>query len=84
MIAAGQASAQVCGDLLYYVTQVQVERDEQVALFGSMERSTGTPNWDGQTSQTLSDPDNTPMFEPGLSSYNLPDTGVDDAHTVTC
>ena len=86
VIAPLDAGARECGDLLYYITRIQVERDEDVTLYASLERenSFAEVGFDGQTSQAPSDIANTPEFEPNLTAYSLPATEVDEAHTVTC
>ena len=86
VIAPLGAGARECGDLLYYITRIQVERDEDVTLYASLERenSFAEVGFDGQTSQAPSDIANTPEFEPNLTAYSLPATEVDEAHTVTC
>jgi hypothetical protein len=72
---------QACGSLLYYLTEIPIGADG--TLFGTLEIGLGDDEWDGQTSQAVSDPA-VPEFRPGLAAYQLPPSGVDDLSTIAC
>jgi hypothetical protein len=70
-----------CGALLYYLTEIPTETVGQV--FGTLEIvKEGLA--DGQSSIAETDIASTPEFEPGLASYELPPSNVNDGGTVVC
>lgn len=69
-----------CDTLLYYVTEIP--SDVEGTLWGTLEFGDG--EWEGQTSQAISDLANTPVFEPGLTAYDLPPTSNGPGESVTC
>lgn len=70
-----------CGSLLYMITEIP--SDTVGNLYGTLEIVQAGAA-DGQTSAVTGDISVTPEFEPGLTSYDLPATTVDEAGTVTC
>ena len=71
-----------CGGPLYYVTEIATAVTGN--LWGSMELST-SEGFIGQTMfATPVDLSNTPVFEPGLTSYDLPADDIDDLDVVSC
>jgi len=70
-----------CGKLLYYLTEIPTETEG--TLFGTLEIVTAGVG-DGQSSIAESDIASTPEFEPGLASYELPPSDVDNGGTVVC
>ena len=70
-----------CGALLYYLTEIPTETVG--TLFGTLEIVRGGVG-DGQSSIAESDIASTPEFEPGLASYELPPSDVDNGGTVVC
>jgi hypothetical protein len=72
---------QACGSLLYYLTEIPIDADG--TLFGTLEIGLGDGEWDGQTSQAVSDPA-VPEFRPGLAAYQLPPSDADDLGTIIC
>ncbi len=69
-----------CDTLLYYVTEIP--SDVEGTLFGTLEYGDG--EWEGQTSQAITDLANTPIFEPGLTAYDLPPTADGTGGSVIC
>lgn len=80
-IAEAPSGIYSCGSLLYYLTEIPV--DTAGTLFGTLEIVSGGDAV-GQTSQAPTDLASTPEFEPGLSTYELPPSTVDDLGLVTC
>jgi len=80
-IAEPPSGVFACGSLLYYLTEIPV--DTAGTLFGTLE-IVGGGNVDGQTSQAPTDLAATPEFEPGLTAYVLPASGVDELGQVAC
>jgi hypothetical protein len=78
--AEAPSGVYACGALLYYVTAIPT--DAEGSLFGTLELGDG--EWAGQTSQTEINLPDTPEFEPGLTAYVLPPSGVDDGGPVEC
>ena len=70
-----------CGALLYYLTEIPTETVG--TLFGTLEIVRAGVG-DGQTSFAESDIASTPEFEPGLASYELRPSNVDNGGTVVC
>jgi hypothetical protein len=71
-----------CGPLLYYVTNIPVSSVGE--LWGTIEKQTGA-GFIGQTTfGTASDIENTPDFQPGQPTYELPPSDVDDLERVDC
>jgi len=70
-----------CGSLLYYLTEIPTETVG--TLFGTLEIVRAGVG-DGQSSIAESDIASTPEFEPGLASYELPPSDVDNGGTVVC
>jgi len=70
-----------CGPLLYYLTEIPTETVG--TLFGTLEIVRAGVG-DGQSSIAESDIASTPEFEPGLASYELPPSNVDNGGTVVC
>ena len=81
-IAEAPSGVYACGSLLYYLTEIPVE--EEGSLFGTLEVGLGGGVWNGHTSEAPADLANTPEFEPGLTAYEIPASGVDDGGVVTC
>ncbi len=79
-IAEAPLGVYTCGSLLYYFTEIPT--DSEGTLWGTLEIGDG--EWAGHTSETTIDLANTPMFEPGLSAYELPPAGVDSGGIVEC
>lgn len=79
-IAEAPSGAFSCGSLLYYLTEIPTTSEG--VLFGTLEFLDGTIA--GHTSQAAIDLAGTPEFEPGLASYELPASGVDDGGLVEC
>jgi hypothetical protein len=69
-----------CDALLYYVTEIPSDVDG--TLWGTLEYGDG--EWEGQTSQAITDLTNTPVFEPGLTAYDLPPTTDGPGESVVC
>ena len=64
-LAEPPSGAFACDTLLYYVTEIPSDVDG--ALWGTL--AYGDGQWEGQTSQAISDLANTPVFEPGLEAW---------------
>ena len=80
-IAEAPSGVRQCETLVYYVTEIPT--DTEGDLFGTMEINDGS-GFRGQTSNVATDLASTPVFVPDLSAYALPDSGVDEGHTVIC
>lgn len=83
-IATSPAGVYACGSLLDYVTEIPTAAEG--AVWGTLELGT-TEGLEGQTtgpSGTPTDIANTPEFIPGLTTYELPPSGVDAGGVVTC
>ena len=80
-IAEAPSGVRECDTLVYYVTEIPT--DVEGDLFGTMEINDGS-GWIGQTSNVATDLASTPAFVPDLAAYALPDSSVDEAHTVNC
>jgi hypothetical protein len=74
--------ARQCGDLTYYLTEIPTDIDG--GLFGTVELFDASGEISGATSAVGTNLAATPQFEPGLSSYELPPSDLDDLTTVTC
>jgi hypothetical protein len=80
--SAPGAGVFACGGLLYYVTEIATAVTGN--LWGTLELST-SEGFIGQTTfGTPVDLDNTPVFEPGLTSYDLPADDIDNLDVVNC
>ena len=80
-LAVAPSGASACGALLYYLTEIPTETTG--TLFGTLEIVRNGIG-DGQSSIAESDIESTPEFEPGLESYELPPSNVDNGGTVVC
>ena len=80
-LADAPSGVYACGALLYYLTEIPTETVG--TLFGTLEIVRGGVG-DGQSSIAESNIAATPEFEPGLASYELPPSDVDNGGTVVC
>jgi hypothetical protein len=74
--------ARQCGDLTYYLTEIPTDIDG--SLFGTVEQFDTAGEISGSTSAVGTNLAATPQFEPGLTTYELPPSDLDDLTTVTC
>ena len=79
-IADAPSGAYACDTLLYYLTEIPTSAEG--TLWGTLELLNGAIA--SQTSITQIDLANTPEFEPGLDTYNLPPSGVDAGGVIAC
>ena len=80
-LADAPSGVYACGALLYYLTEIPTEIVGKV--FGTLEIvKSGLSG--GQSSNAETDLASTPEFEPGLASYVLPPSDVDNGRTVEC
>lgn len=81
-LALPPAGSFSCGGLLYYVTEIATQFTSN--LWGTIELST-SQGYIGQTTfGTPTDLANTPEFEPGLTTYDLPAAAIDSLDVVNC
>jgi hypothetical protein len=79
-IADAPSGAYACDTLLYYLTEISTSAEG--TLWGTLELLNGAIA--GHTSVTPIDLANTPDFEPGLDTYDLPASGVDAGGVIAC